>query len=116
MKWLATKEHKIDLAQSFSGRRRVFFVGKYWWDQINRPTSRRFRGQEVKQHGLWYFVKLANVEPYLVVEVPVVSWWMNKRWNKVNQLEHVPTGQVEYNRREIEVSKEPRLTKNCKDK
>lgn len=48
---------QLDLTKSFAGKRRVFFVKGYWWDQIRRPVSNS-TGQPVKTHGKWAFVRL----------------------------------------------------------
>lgn len=100
--WLIRTDHKLDMTQAFSGPRRVFFVGEHWWAQVNRPTSKRFHGQEVKQHGLWYFVRMYNAERHFVAEVPVVSWWMTRRWARLERQtaqlgKGVPVQLVDYN-------------------
>jgi len=105
MRWLVDTSHRLDLTQAFAGPRRVFFVGEHWWQQVNRPTSRRFGSQEVKQHGLWYFVRMQNVDRYFTAEVPLISWWMTRRWTrlekKTNQISHVHQPRVRYNQRSV---------------
>lgn len=95
---LVTLDSKIDLKKSFDGPRRVFFVGRHWWNQVNRPVSHRFAGQQVKQHGLWYFVLMPNVEMYTVAEIPLFSWWKNRREAKIQKfLDGVKRGEISYN-------------------